>query len=699
MYYAKLKVNTINSSNLKKELLNKLKIVENKINHRVIETTAVPMNTNKAGILMGRNHDRQDLGVQLQKGTKITVRQTNLKYTGNLTIRLLSNASSKESAATFGSGAVTLTAKNLVAAFIDTPYNQVNGERPEVSYTIEGDYLPLPVYTYGTDENLFRKLWNDTAGYGLFVGKRFRTFLPNVNRTTALSKNLNEYLDLYDNKILGYYNNLIGLSDNNPNPINRSSERKYFYKADANGTGALYYGGYWAAETSTSAASLLNDGWDALHETGHGYQGSFMNRGMDVGEVWNNIYGVIYNYNHLGKDKADKSTGHYNFGNKERLENVLKNTIMSGSANYNNQDLRKKIIILSNFIDKAGNECLSNFYQKYRELADKPGFNPNNYTLPDLLVSYLVEPKKYDFTPVFNSWGLDVSKGVKDNVKKQEFQQVAHLVQVVPDYKLDEAIKKFTSSNRLSSYLSLVTNDELGQMNLKSTVTLNLVNEELFRGTKLRILNGDIIYKEVTLGQGKIELTNIPNGVYSLELQTDSGYINKPYLFVRDNGTITITLDSYLKDAQNAVNNLFENNTDKIKNTLMQSDINQVKSQVNKLPNSSEKKQLLKKIDVAFNQLQEFSFKGLGNWEFARLDVASGVATIRTYSGTPHSYFNDCYACIIIKRYGSTILDKKYIGNQNYPSKIESVELKDGDEIMITHREANYVRLSINHSD
>lgn len=243
MYYAKLKVNTINSSNLKKELLNKLKIVENKINHRVIETTAVPMNTNKAGILMGRNHDRQDLGVQLQKGTKITVRQTNLKYTGNLTIRLLSNTSSKESAATFGSGAVTLTAKDLVAAFIDTPYNQVNGKRPEVSYTIEGDYLPLPVYTYGTDENLFRKLWNDTAGYGLFVGKRFRTFLPNVNITTALSKNLNEYLDLYDNKILGYYNNLIGLSDNNPNPINRSSERKYFYKADANCAGALYYGG------------------------------------------------------------------------------------------------------------------------------------------------------------------------------------------------------------------------------------------------------------------------------------------------------------------------------------------------------------------------------------------------------------------------------------------------------------------------
>lgn len=288
MYYDKLKVNTLNSSNLKKELLNKLKIVENKINHRVIETTAVPMNTNKAGILMRRNHDRQDLGVQLQKGTKITVRQTNPKYTGNLTIRLLSNASSKESAATFGSGAVTLTAKDLVAAFIDTPYNQVNGERPEVSYTIEGDYLPLPVYTYGTDENLFRKLWNNTAGYGLFVGKRFRTFLPNVNRTTALSKNLNEYLDLYDNKILGYYNNLIGLSDNNPNPINRSSERKYFYKADANGTGALYYGGYWAAETSTSAASLLNDGWGALHETGHGYQGSFMNRGMMLAK-----YGII----------------------------------------------------------------------------------------------------------------------------------------------------------------------------------------------------------------------------------------------------------------------------------------------------------------------------------------------------------------------------------------------------------------------
>ena len=63
---------------------------------------------------------------------------------------------------------------------------------------------------------------------------------------------LNRLIDKYDNDIIGSYNELLGLSDNDPNPLNRSSERRYFYKADASGAGALYYGGLWAAQTSTS---------------------------------------------------------------------------------------------------------------------------------------------------------------------------------------------------------------------------------------------------------------------------------------------------------------------------------------------------------------------------------------------------------------------------------------------------------------
>lgn len=649
---------------------------------------------------MGQGHDRQDLGIQLAKGATITIKQTNPNYTGNLTLRLLTNDSQTESAVDFSKSNVSLTAKALAVPFVDTPFNQANGEQPTIEFSVNGQSFTLPKYSKGANLANFKKEWNETNGYALIQGKRFQTFLPVLNKTEALNKNLKQVIDMYDNNIIGFYNELIGLSDNNPDPLNRSSERRYFYKADAHGAGGLYYGGLWAAETSTSADAWLSDGWGALHETGHGYQGSFMDRGMSVGEVWNNLYGVIYDYKHMGKAAADKNSWLYNYGYKSVLENRLKAVITSASPDFNSQDLRMKLIILSNFLDKAGNVGLQNFYEQYRKLANTPGFHAEDYSLPDLLVENLGTPKKYDFSAVLTAWGLKVSENAKKQAKANGDTLVAHLAQVVPGNKLNEAIQQLTQTNRLSSVLSLVTNQELSRLNLKSNITLKFTDEKLFDGVKLRILDGDKVYKEINLNQGPVVLNDMPNGVYALELETLTGYIQKPYLFVRENGTITIPLNSYLKEATEAVNQLFEDSSDTIiKPTIMQKDIDEAKKKVTALPESTQKQQLLQKLDAAFNQLQEFTFKGLGDWTFATFDVAHNVATLRTIAGQPHSGFGDHhYAGITIKRGNEVIFEKEYVGKQNYPRTVNTIQLQEGDTLTITHQEAGS-RFIVNHPD
>lgn len=668
------------------------------VQKQVIQTTPYPANTANAGIMMGQGHDRQDLGIQLKKGAKITVKQTNPNFSGTLTLRLLTNDSHTESSVDFSKNEVVLTAKALAVPFIDTPFNQSNGQKPTIEFSVEGETLKLPKFSKNDDIQAFKKEWNQTKGYALVQGKRFQTFFPEENRIQALNTNLDKVIDLYDNDIIGFYNGLIGLKDNDTNPLNRSSERRYFYKADAHGAGGLYYGGNWAAETSTSASDWLSDGWGILHETGHGYQGSFMNRGMTVGEVWNNIYGVIYTYQHMGKIEADRNSWLYDYGNKAVIENSLKATINSPSANFNKLGLRNKLIILSNIIDKAGNEGLQNFYIKYRELANTPGFKAEKYPLPDLLAANLGTPKKYDFSAVLTAWGLTVSEAAKKQAKENGDIPVAHLAQVVPDNKLNEAITQLTQNNRLSSVLSLVTNQELNALNLKSNITLKFTDENLFDGMKLRILDGDKLYKEITLRQGPVIINDMPNGVYSLELETDTGYIKKPYIFVKDNATINISLNSYLKEADAAVNNLFETNSDtKIKPTIMQKDIDNVKKQVNELPENDQKQKLLKKLDQAFNQLQELTFKGIGDWVFANFDVANSVGTLRTYKGKPHYYISDLYASIAIARDGKNIFTKEYIGTQNNPEQTQTIELKEGDTLTITTREAH--RFFTNHPD
>ncbi len=666
---------------------------------QTIQTTTYPANTANAGILMGQGHDRQDLGIQLAKGAKITIKQTNPNFFGSLTLRLLTNDSQTESAIDFSKNEVSLTAKDLAVPFIDTPFNQLNGEKPIIEFSVEGQIFKLPKYSKGTNLETFKKTWNQTKGYALIQGKRFQTFLPAQNRIAVYQTNLNRLIDLYDNDIIGFYNELIGLSDNNPNPLNRSSERRYFYKADAHGAGGLYYGGLWAAETDTSAADWLSDGWGVLHETGHGYQGSFMNRGMTVDEVWNNIYGVIYNYKHMGKAAADNNSWLYDYGDKANLENSLKATITGSSASFNSQGLRQKLIILSNIIDKAGNEGLQNFYVKYRELANTTGFDPAAYSLPDLLVTSLGSPKKYDFSAVLTSWGLNVSKKTKQQAKANGDALVAHLAQVVPNNKLNEAIQQLTQNNRLSSVLSLVTNQELSALNLKSNVTLKFTDKNLFEGVKMRILDGNKVYKEITLNKGPVVLNDMPNGVYSLELETTAGYLKNPYIFVRDNRTITVDLTSYLKEASAAVNQLFDPNNDTlIKPTIMQKDIDQVKTQVNALPESPQKQALLQKLTNAFNQLQELSLSGLGDSVFATLDVTHGIATLRTNAGEPHSYFTGQYAHITIKHGNNIIFDKDYIGNLYQQAKVDTIHLQDGDTVIVTHKEASS-RFTVNHPD
>src|SRR5699024_10919445 len=108
-------------------------------------------------------------------------------------------------------------------------------------------------------------------------------------------------------------------------------------------------------------------------------------------------------YEKFGKEEADRIGWLYG-RNKQSVEQQVLEAILQENPSYESLNVARKLLVLSNLIDKAGNEGFKNFYVKYRELANQPGFNANNYQLPDLLVNYLGESKKYDFSQVLNAW-------------------------------------------------------------------------------------------------------------------------------------------------------------------------------------------------------------------------------------------------------------------------------------------------------
>lgn len=94
-----------------------------------------------------------------------------------------------------------------------------------------------------------------------------------------------------------------------------------------------------------------------------------------------------------------------------------------------------------------------------------------------------------------------------------------------------------------------------------------------------------------------------------------------------------------------------------------------------------------------------FTFKGLGDWVFAELnlDLTSKQAKIDIKKGAPHTYFSDSYASILMRdTEGNTVYTKDFIGDKENESLIKNIDIKSGYYITIKHQESNNRLLIIN---
>ncbi|NFJ85175.1 enhancing factor [Clostridium botulinum] len=87
-----------------------------------------------------------------------------------------------------------------------------------------------------------------------------------------------------------------------------------------------------------------------------------------------------------------------------------------------------------------------------------------------------------------------------------------------------------------------------------------------------------------------------------------------------------------------------------------------------------------------------FTFKGLGDWVFAELnlDLTSKQIKIDIKEGAPHVYFNDSYASILIRdTEGNTVYTKDFIGDKENETLIKNIDIKPGYYITIKHQESD----------
>lgn len=601
----------------------------------------------QAGISKGKYHDRQDLGFILQRNTSLKVRQTNPNFKDKLTVRLLSNDSKNEKSIQVGNEWITIQGDTPLVPFIDTPY----GEEPALlEYQVgnESATKPLPIYKQQGSVSQFFSTWDQFDGeYALIQGESFQLFIPKKDKELVRSlkdfQSLDELIAYYED-IFAMYDSIIGLDGSTVE--NKKSQNRYFLKADISGAGGAYYGANWTANSTDSTKMWLDKlSWGTLHEIAHGYQAGFDNQGIFTGEVSNNLFGVQYQYSKYGK-KADQVGWLFNFGKKEQVERNLYNALMKENKNYNDLDLRQKLILLTMAKQKAGNEAFAKMYQGYRKLASNAAFKKGDHSLPDLMNQYYSENVQVDFTPVFERWGFKLNHKQIEMNRAKGYPAVTSLAYIVPESQLAKARALVDPDIPINSNFEIVTNQQIASLGLKGNLHIHLNTNEIdtLKGGKIKLKEGNTVIQEKTIETADINLQDVPNGVYTVEIsgeKTDSMYHFSTYY-------------AYVKEKDNSL-------------TI---DVNKMK--VSNLVNET------------------IQFLGLGDDQFAELntDLEQKRAVFTVTTKTPHSYYaGEKYASIeLFNEKGEKIYTKEMEGT-NVTVVKDIIPLKEGYRIKIYHDE------------
>ena len=166
--------------------------------------------------------------------------------------------------------------------------------------------------------------------------------------------------------------------------------------------------------------------------------------------------------------------------------------------------------------------------------------------------------------------------------------------------------------------------------------------------------------------------------------------------------SILLIEDKAVKTPDSILKQLFKDNGyTTLVDDLTQAKIDQVKTEVEALPEYNGKANKISAVEKAENLLQQFNFLGLSDWTFAQLFYhadGSNSAQLKIHAGTPHSYISTDYLTITAKdTSGEVVYNKVLKGNVSNAASTENIPLQEGYTLEIVKQEVN--RFTTNHND
>ncbi len=619
------------------------------------------------GVQRGRGMERESLGLAVSAGSVIEARVTN--SVGDVRLSLMTD--NHETDVEFGNGYQPgdtrlptngtwqrITAVAASGVFVRSrPWTTA----PRIEYRVaSGAAYEMPAYRLGDSQDTFATSWQSSGSpFAVLVDGAFTMLLPRVDLPEVRDMGWSQFDDLdavilFYRKLMSTYDSWLGVSDADPNPLHRNLAQAPFMRPDRTGWGLAYYAGGNYIGTNIGSVHYYLEGpasWLILHEIGHGYDGIMTSTAgpddIQLGEVWNNVYGYQYQTLINGIAGPNWLNGTSKTVDQKRRDDTRR--AAGGSVKFNNLDYQEKLDFVARIADLTGPTGFAAFNRSLRELRASDDFSawPSR---KDLIAQRWGGAQSHNLAPWFEVHSLPVSPGVAEDL--YDIQQLP-IAMPLGDM--------FTDAGRAQSAATHLGLDSTGAL-VSSIRTATLETTGSVRVAAATTSPGDIEGRLVSLWRGNTEVAaapfvagvadfaDIPLGALTVRfpLSTTTGVVPpRQWVAVRQSSGASLVSVAYPETAPPLA-------LDATRLTLL----------------------------------------GLGDSAFSSVehDPVNATLTVSDTLESPHSYFPDQYARITISADGQQIFDRSFIGDKKRnaaPSM--TVPATTGSTITITHREPSRI--------
>lgn len=429
-------------------------------------------------------------------------------------------------------------------------------EKPIVEIILNNDVKELDYYTYGDNEENFKNKWKASHNsFAILDGDRIQFLVP-YNDLEDLAKSKKQISNKYrhDNfdsidSILYYHDNIvetydkwIGLSYDAEEWYNKNVKTKFFIKCNKHGVGGAAYA-YWnytykTADTLDVFLHNEGDGWTALHEIGHGYQGILKEKELYLGEISNNFLAYYYQKTNLnGEDWLSE----YNSNeimtlmrNEEEsflieLDKPSTNESITGINKY-----KMKLFAYINLLNKINPQKTLEYTYKYCRYLVSANM-VQGQTATDIIAKCFSEASGYNVIPYLEDWKLEVSDSIKKDIYSKDFPIVYYLRDLVSK---DSEAGIIKNQLQLPWDYSVIENNDIKEYNYLGNLKIEFDDNQYNNiiGNNIILKSGQNVIKTQKIDNKIINIKNIPIGIYEIELDNP--------IYITNNESVIISKDN-----------------------------------------------------------------------------------------------------------------------------------------------------------